>query len=641
MKKRISRSALFLSSGMGFLAFGPARAQHIVIDTDHEYLCEEEPWIMVFSEDFRGDHLDDSRWVTYFPYTDDGSDQCLRCRVPEDGNCIYRDENVSVANGSLRIEARYEPGSWFGESKSYTSGMIRSRGPWEFSLGKFEARMRLPASEGQAHGLWPAFWLHGGYQYGNILKGQTEIDVMELCGDEQYVWKGTTHNTFDFYPFDNDDEELFHHYSTYDHGSGFPDGTFHTYAVEWDKYFLYFYVDGVGRGSMPRLITPFWQENVWDCYPEGTEFWARNSFPNPDAVLNIIANLAIAGPNSVFCENNGSNMNPAVFPKLMEVDYIRAWKRSDQMDGFSAICNVPRKVMGDLGFCALNEEHEYTVSGTHGTLNWSVGNGLQIVSVSADGDHCVVRNVSLQPGQRSNVNATCNDGPCVANESYGASVTAGPPVWDPDNGTLPQTHCAEYATIDIPRVYGSGGDYDVYVDGVLQTDTYVPDYVTDLPGGGHVYGYDWWGNPVTTPWSPGNYFFYFTGQGVTDWCHDYYYRASNNCGTSTSPVYHVRDHCRFGPCDFHEIDGVKNLEVMTVVYPNPTDGVFNVTVDETVDLGLIRNIVVRDWNLKTIAEVQAPTEHRMQMNARDWPSGIYYVTFELIEDASFNKNLIR
>ena len=44
-------------------------------------VCVDEPWQLVFSDDFDGDSLDRSKWMTWYPYGENSSDQCSFCRT--------------------------------------------------------------------------------------------------------------------------------------------------------------------------------------------------------------------------------------------------------------------------------------------------------------------------------------------------------------------------------------------------------------------------------------------------------------------------------------------------------------------------------------------------------------------------------
>ena len=76
-------------------------------------ICTDAPWQLVFSDDFEGDSLDRSKWMTWYPYGENSSDQCSFCRTHGDEGQIYRDENVEVKNGLLRLTARKEAGTWY------------------------------------------------------------------------------------------------------------------------------------------------------------------------------------------------------------------------------------------------------------------------------------------------------------------------------------------------------------------------------------------------------------------------------------------------------------------------------------------------------------------------------------------------
>lgn len=53
-------------------------AQHDTLLTE-PVLCNFSDWNLVFSDEFEGNSLDGSKWITWFPYTNDGSDKCTRC----------------------------------------------------------------------------------------------------------------------------------------------------------------------------------------------------------------------------------------------------------------------------------------------------------------------------------------------------------------------------------------------------------------------------------------------------------------------------------------------------------------------------------------------------------------------------------
>jgi len=114
--------------------------------------CDTSAWKLVFHDEFDGPALDRSKWVTYFTFSDDGSDRCPGCRIMGTSNTVFRDDLVTVRDGMLvlGVEARSE--EWYGQRKEHAGGMVHSIGNAHFSHGRFEVRCRIP----KGAGLWPA-----------------------------------------------------------------------------------------------------------------------------------------------------------------------------------------------------------------------------------------------------------------------------------------------------------------------------------------------------------------------------------------------------------------------------------------------------------------------------------------------------
>ena len=92
-------------------------------------ICETTPFKLVFFDEFNGTELNTSKWTQYYPYGQNGSDQCSFCRthstVDKQEGQIYRDENVRVSDGILYLDVKQEAGAWYEFNKKYTSGMIQ------------------------------------------------------------------------------------------------------------------------------------------------------------------------------------------------------------------------------------------------------------------------------------------------------------------------------------------------------------------------------------------------------------------------------------------------------------------------------------------------------------------------------------
>ena len=109
----------------------------------------------------------------------------------------------------------------------FLSGRIDSRGKFDFTYGRAEARIRMPLNRGA----WPAFWLLGNGQWPTT----GEIDIMEYVGEPEWTavaihgpgYSGETplvkRRTFP---------------------AGQDAGGWHTYGVEWTEDAIAFDVDG-------------------------------------------------------------------------------------------------------------------------------------------------------------------------------------------------------------------------------------------------------------------------------------------------------------------------------------------------------------------------------------------------------------
>ncbi|MGF1669152.1 MAG: family 16 glycosylhydrolase [Balneolaceae bacterium] len=247
---------------------------------------------LVWSDEFEGDTLDESKWS--FQFGTGASEGLVGWGNNELQYYTDREENIFVADGKLHIIARKESFN----NRNYTSARIRSiyQGDWKF--GRFEIRAKLP--EGQ--GIWPAIWMmptdnaYGGWA------ASGEIDIMELVGHEPGVVHGTIH-----------------------YGGSWPDNVssgasfqldsrkfsddFHTFALEWREDQIRWFVDGV----------LYQIQRNW--------FTQGHDFPAPfDKRFHMLLNVAVGG------NWPGSPDETTVFPQEMIIDYVRVYQDPDQQD---------------------------------------------------------------------------------------------------------------------------------------------------------------------------------------------------------------------------------------------------------------------------------------------------------------------
>ena len=239
---------------------------------------------LVWSDEFDAAQLDSETW--YFEQGDGCPDLCGWGNNELEW---YLPDNAELRDGKLVITARNEASN----GKNYTSARINTRDRFAFRYGRIEASIRLPAGQG----IWPAFWMLPQESAYGTWAASGEIDIVEavnLGGSGGNTVHGTIHfggpwpnNTFagESYLVPTD--------TTTD---------FHTYALEWDRAEMRWYVDGV----------LYAMQNNWNS--------SGGDFPAPfDQTFHILLNVAVGG------NWPGPPDDTTVFPVTMEVDYVRVY----------------------------------------------------------------------------------------------------------------------------------------------------------------------------------------------------------------------------------------------------------------------------------------------------------------------------
>lgn len=204
-----------------------------------------------------------------------------------------RKTNAFVQDGNLVIQALKEKHTGpDGITRDYTSARLKTQGLIDWTDGRFEARMKLPAGQG----MWPAFWMLGSNigQVGWPTCG--EIDIIENIGKEPSTVHGTIHG-----PGTSGEYSVGAPYSL--PGGAVFASDFHVFAVEWDAKAIRFYVDN-----------NLYQTATSADLPAGSTW----SFNQP---FFLLLNLAVGGSWP------GNPDATTVFPQQMLVDYVRVHKR--------------------------------------------------------------------------------------------------------------------------------------------------------------------------------------------------------------------------------------------------------------------------------------------------------------------------
>ncbi len=219
---------------------------------------------------------------------------------------FYTDQNASVHDGILTIAARQENHSDPAQGTySYTSARLSTQHKFSVCGGRVEVRARC--DEGKS--LWPAIWMLPEDSFYGTWAASGEIDIMEGWGSTPEKICGTLHFG-DVWPNNQ--------YVTKEYQ--FPDGKttndWHTYAIEWQRGEIRWYVDDV-------------------LYSTQTDWYSvdRDSPAPFDQNFYLILNLAVGGKFDGIDEKYA---DPAVFAngeKHFDIDYVRVY---DLADGFSA-----------------------------------------------------------------------------------------------------------------------------------------------------------------------------------------------------------------------------------------------------------------------------------------------------------------
>ncbi len=202
----------------------------------------------------------------------------------------YRQENTTVSNGILAIEAKRQ----FFNGSQFTSSRITTQGKQSFQHGRIDIRAAMPYGQG----MWPALWMLG-ESISNVGWPRCgEIDIMEMVGGSVQdggddVCHGTAH-----WADASGARALFGGKTTLANGTLADE--WHVYSIVWDNQKIRWLFDNVQYHEL----------NVSD--PELSELRNQNFF--------FIMNVAVGG------DWPGSPNSSTVFPQKMFVDYVRVFQ---------------------------------------------------------------------------------------------------------------------------------------------------------------------------------------------------------------------------------------------------------------------------------------------------------------------------
>jgi len=277
------------------------------------YRPEDNDWKLVFSDEFDGNALDQTKWS--YEYNCKGNGSELQCYTEEH-------ENINVQDGKLHIVARKEnfsgPAYWNDEpeydpndsSKTlpYTSGRIRTLNKGDWLYGRFEVKAKIP----QGFGTWPAIWMMPSDAVYGSWPASGEIDIFEAFGSNTPNWGNKIAGTLHY------GQACCENFLRAMTGKDFlPPGNniwsdYHIYAFEWEADEMRWYVD--------HQLYAVQQSNGWfTVYGDDGEKIITNNRAPFDQHFHMILNLAIDGAA-------GDSINQTLFPQEMVVDYVRVYQ---------------------------------------------------------------------------------------------------------------------------------------------------------------------------------------------------------------------------------------------------------------------------------------------------------------------------
>ena len=258
---------------------------------------------LIFADEFDAPALDRAKWNIEGMDFWVNDEQQAYTDSPE--TIAFSDDVPGADGGALILRPVWKPGAdtKIERQADFISGRIDSRGKFDFTHGRAEARIRMP----RERGAWPAFWLLGNGQWPYT----GEIDIMEYVGEPEWTAVAI-------------------------HGPGYSGETplverrqvpagqnamgWHVYGVEWTDRKIAFDVDGDVFYTVTR---------------EEIERYGEWRFDTPK---HLILNFAIGGVypgkvNKIEKPYYGIPQSTVDAVKAggvqMEVDWVRVWADRD------------------------------------------------------------------------------------------------------------------------------------------------------------------------------------------------------------------------------------------------------------------------------------------------------------------------
>jgi beta-glucanase (GH16 family) len=273
---------------------------------DQKHCLPNQPWRLVFEDEFNGTQLDRSKWKSY--------GQCAGDVYNQEANLAFTGSSVKMMFKQQNITGYCTDNNTY-QNFNYTSGAIQTHS--KFRHGFFEIRCKLPAGIG----VNPSFWL-----YGDCAQ---EADVFELLTKNSINHGENIHSdTHKRLDCSGTKPKCKFGYTYYSDDS-YTDGNFHIFGFEWDAYKYEFYIDGCKTRSdycayKWKLDDGFFNPNLGylgpvkncgDLDKKNDKYWVHKGFPTH--TMTVILTLQKL-------QDDASNSY-----QEFEIDYVRIWQKQN------------------------------------------------------------------------------------------------------------------------------------------------------------------------------------------------------------------------------------------------------------------------------------------------------------------------
>ena len=250
--------------------------------------CAAQSEQLVFRDEFNGpanSPFDPSKWTAEMGGAGWGNEE-LQYYISEREN-VQVDGKGRREIRAARLGADTSLKCWYGTCQ-YTSARLITKGKFQFTYGRAEARIKVP----EGVGVWPAFWMLGSDidQIGWPSCG--EIDIMEFIGREPSTIYGTLHG-----PGYSGAASIGRSVAV--PGKKRAGSRFHVFAVEWEQNQIRWYFNNQPYHTMTPKDLPTGSKWVFD------------------KPFFLILNFAVGG------KWPGPPDAATKFPQSMLVDYVR------------------------------------------------------------------------------------------------------------------------------------------------------------------------------------------------------------------------------------------------------------------------------------------------------------------------------